>query len=188
MTDPALWRSHMQEEGEPAATAYACVYPPTLSRISMRAAPPIHAANYYRKRRNSARVRENWLPLDSVYTFRSQGGSRGGSFCSSFSRPSHSVARSLFFFFFFLRSAHFTRDWYRGIIETRRGLCALPTCSFRGNNWISFLRFERNRSYFGFRRNMKDLRAVSCTRVPRTFSKKKRIFDRTACECYCHYY
>lgn len=49
-------------------------------RISMRAVTSIHAANYYRKRRNRTRP-GNWPPrLDLYSTFRSQGTLRGGSF------------------------------------------------------------------------------------------------------------
>lgn len=66
---------------------HACI--PTLSRISMRAAPPIHAANYYRKRHNCARVQGKIGFLSTRFIHLAcKAVSPGGSFCPSFSRLS----------------------------------------------------------------------------------------------------
>lgn len=141
MTDPALWRSHMQEEGEPAATAYACVYPRPcrafLCEPRRPFMPPIIIENDVTVR---ASGKIGFLSTRFIHSARKA--ALGGVVFAQVSLAQATPSRDLFFFFFFkecifLRSAHFTRDWYRSI-ETRRGLCALPTCSFRGNNWISF--------------------------------------------------
>jgi hypothetical protein len=60
-------------------------------RISMRAAPSIHAANYYRKRRNRARP-GNWLPRLGLHIPHSQVAPRGAVFAKLLAR---SLARSL---------------------------------------------------------------------------------------------
>jgi len=81
---------HMRAQGRLAR--HCCTRAPTRSvrrrrrgRISMRAAPSIHAANYYRKRRNRARP-GNWLPRLGLHIPLASR-SPGGSFCQ--------VARSL---------------------------------------------------------------------------------------------
>lgn len=94
-----------KREREPrrrVATLRMHAYTPTLSRISMRAAPPIHAANYYRKRHNCARVQGKigFLSTRFIHPAR-KAVSPGGSFFKFLSpKPSFLPPRSAISFFF----------------------------------------------------------------------------------------
>jgi len=89
MTGPGRWdaatRAHTCARGGEARAPTRSVRRRRRGRISMRAAPSIHAANYYRKRRNRARP-GNWLPRLGLHIPLASR-SPGGSFCQ--------VARSL---------------------------------------------------------------------------------------------
>lgn len=82
----------------------------------MRAVTSIHAANYYRKRRNCTHS-GNWPSRLDLYSIsRSQGTLRGVVFAKFLAHPTTPVARSL-------SKGELTSRWlYRGIIKTK--ICA----------------------------------------------------------------